>query len=93
VALKKIGIPFEFNDNNYKAIFLGQLELYNEWLECFKMQLTPAYIESEKNLEELKIDLITTIDTVWEKCCSAGEILQPIPGDMRLQISIGTTID
>jgi hypothetical protein len=54
---------------NYKAIFLGPVELYNDLLKCFLMPLTPEYIESGENLEELKNELITTIDTVWEKCC------------------------
>jgi hypothetical protein len=38
-----------------------------EVLECFKMQPTPEYIDSEKDLKELKNDLIATIETVWKK--------------------------
>jgi hypothetical protein len=72
-GLTRIGIPFEFKNYNYKAIFLGQLELYNELLKCFEMQLTPEHFDSEENLEKLKKELITTIDTVWKKCCRDPE--------------------
>ncbi len=68
-CFKKIGIAFDFNKCNYTAIFLGQVELYHELLKCFEMQLTPKCIESGENLEELKNDLIKTIETVWIKCC------------------------
>jgi hypothetical protein len=38
-----------------------------EGLECFKMQPTPEYIDAEKDLEELKNDLIATIEIMWKK--------------------------
>jgi hypothetical protein len=68
-SLKTIGVPFDFDDSCYYAIFLGMVELYNELLRCFVIQLTPEYIASGENLEELSDELNTTIDTIWKKCC------------------------
>jgi hypothetical protein len=44
-GFKTIGIPFDFNECNYKAIFLGQVELYNELLKCFEMQLRMVLLQ------------------------------------------------
>jgi hypothetical protein len=68
-SLKTIGVPFDFDDSCYYAIFLGMVELYNELLQCFLIQLTPEYVQSGKNLQELKTELLSTIDAVWRKCC------------------------
>ncbi len=73
-CFKTIGIPFDFNECNYKAIFLGQVELYHELLKCFEMQLTPEYIKFGENLQDITNDLIKTIDTVWKKCCRHSKI-------------------
>jgi hypothetical protein len=73
-GFQKIGIAFDFNKCNYKAIFLGQVELYHELLKCFEMQLTPECIESGEYLQDITNDLIKTLETVWIKCCRDSKI-------------------